>query len=96
MVTVTGQVELKVVAPGLRDMDVLSETTSRVSNLIYPAFPKGGPVVAGDGHEGSVSVLLSVDDEAPDAWLPQLFALCSAVKVPIESVTVGKPTDAAL
>jgi hypothetical protein len=91
--TMTGQVELKVVAPGLRDMDVLSETTSRASNLIYPGFPKGGPVVAGDGREGSVSVLLSVDDETPEAWLPQLFALCSAVKVPIESVSVGKPSD---
>ena len=36
-----------------------------------------------------MTLLLYVDDETPDAWLPQLKVLCDAVDGPIESVTVG-------
>jgi hypothetical protein len=88
-----GRVEMKVVAPSFKDMDVLDAVTSRAADIIYADYLQGGPSVAGNTAERCMTLLLYVDDETPDAWLPQLKVLCAAVKGPIESVSIGQFVD---
>lgn len=88
MVTMTGRVEIKVVAPAFSEMDALDKATDRAAEIIYALFPKGGPSVAGNTDDRAMTCLFYVDDELPDAWLPQLQVLVRAVEGPIDSVSI--------
>lgn len=85
---VTGQVEIKVVASQFADMDALDAATDRAATAIYADFQQGGPCVAGNTDDRAMTCLLWIDDETPEAWLPQLQVLVRAVEGPIESVSV--------
>jgi hypothetical protein len=89
MEPMTGQVEIEVTAARLRTSAALGAALQRACSVIYTDFMKGGPCVAGDIRRGTLSVLLSVDSEDAQEWLPQLRVLCSAVDGPIDRVTVG-------
>lgn len=91
----TGQVEIAIAAPGLREPGALDAAVDRAATAIYAAFPHGGPCVAGDSGAGTLSLLLSVDNEAVGEWLPQLQVLCAAVDGPIERVAIGPFVEAA-
>lgn len=88
----TGQVEIRVTAPGFADGEVLDRAINRAATTIYADFPQGGPCVAGSRLACALTCLLTIDDETPDAWLPQLHVLVRAVEGPIDSVTV-EPFD---
>lgn len=83
-----GRVEIKVVAPSFSEDDALTAAMDRAADVIYAVFQKGGPSIAGDTRERAMTCLFFVDDELPDAWLPQLEVLVRAVEGPIESVAV--------
>lgn len=75
-------------APGFADGDALDRAINRAATTIYADFPQGGPCVAGSTLARSLTCLLSVDDETPEAWLPQLQVLVRAVEGPIDSVSI--------
>jgi hypothetical protein len=90
----TGQIDIEVAAPGLRDSATLEAAIERAADVIYADFTRGGPCVAGNKATGTLSILLTVDDEGAAEWMPQLRVLCAAVAGPIGRVTVGTFVEA--
>lgn len=84
----TGQVEIRVVASQFAEDDALTAAMDRAADVVYAVFPKGGPSIAGNTDERAMTCLFYVDDELPDAWLPQLQVLVRAVEGPIDSVSI--------
>lgn len=91
----TGQIEIRVTSPVLRTQPGLELALERAADVIYGAFPQGGPCVAGDLAEGALTLLFHADADTPEAWLPQLHVLCAVVHGPIQSVNVGPWVEAA-
>jgi hypothetical protein len=84
----TGQVEIKVTAPTLRDPAILDAAIDRAADVIYDGYPEGGPCVSGDLRSGELSLLLSVDIDKPEEWMPQLAVLVQAVGGSVGEVNI--------
>jgi hypothetical protein len=88
-----GRVELTVVAAQFSDSAALDRATSQATALIQAKFPQRGLCITGNNTERCLSLMLQVDQDTPDAWLPQLAILLHAVGGPVESVVVGRFPD---
>jgi hypothetical protein len=87
----TGQVEIRITAACLLQGEHMEAALDRAADVIYKRHQQGEPSIAGDLDTGVISILMFVDDEDCDAWLPPLRALCLAIEGKIDHVTVGPP-----